>query len=466
MQTTQTRPPIVTVLGHVDHGKTTLLDAIRKSNVASKEAGGITQSIGASTVTTKEGKTITFIDTPGHAAFSKMRSRGAKVADLALLVVAADDGVKPQTIEALQLIKAANIPFIVVASKVDLPSASVETLYGQLEKEQVLFENRGGATPLVQVSAKNGTGIEEILEMISLVADLEEIKADPKAILEAVVIETTKNTRGLLTSAVVRNGTLKVGQEVYCEGLRAKVRGLFDDKGQSVKEIICGFPAQILGFEKLPSVGAVISGSEASMALQVEGKKELQIKVEEGQLPVIVKAKNAGSLEAIIAGLPKDVVVLDSGVGDVFESDVLLARSSGAKYILAFESKAPTSVMKLAEAEGVKIEAFQIIYELFQKVEEILKGGQIEILGKAEIVASFPFNNKKVAGCRVTLGRINKTDTLIVQRGEKELGRVKIVSLKKQKQDIAEAKIGEEFGVIFAPQLDFAEGDVIVSVRK
>jgi len=460
------RPPIVTVLGHVDHGKTTLLDAIRKSNVASKEAGGITQSIGASTITTKEGKTITFIDTPGHAAFSKMRSRGAKVADLALLVVAADDGVKPQTIEALQLIKAANIPFIVVASKVDLPSASVETLYGQLEKEQVLFEGRGGATPLVQVSAKNGTGIEEILEMISLVADLEEIKADPKVILEAVVIETTKNTRGLLTSAVVRNGTLKVGQEVYCEGLKAKVRGLFDDKGQSVKEIICGFPAQILGFEKLPSVGAVISGSEASMALQVEGKKELQIKVEEGQLPVIVKAKNAGSLEAILAGLPKDVVVLDSGVGDVFESDVLLARSSGAKYILAFESKAPTSVMKLAEAEGVKIEAFQIIYELFQKVEEILKGGQIEILGKAEIVASFPFNNKKVAGCKVTLGRINKTDTLIVQRGDKELGRVKIVSLKKQKQDIAEAKIGEEFGVIFAPQLDFAEGDVIVSVRK
>jgi len=460
------RPPIVTVLGHVDHGKTTLLDAIRKSNVASKEAGGITQAIGASTVTTKEGKTITFIDTPGHAAFSKMRSRGAKVADLALLVVAADDGVKPQTIEALQLIKAANIPFIVVASKVDLPSASVETLYGQLEKEQVLFEGRGGATPLVQVSAKNGTGIEEILEMISLVADLEEIKADPKAILEAVVIETTKNTRGLLASAVVRNGTLKVGQEVYCEGLRAKMRGLFDDKGQNVKEIICGFPAQILGFEKLPSVGAVISSSEASMALQVEGKKKLQIKIEEGQLPVIVKAKNAGSLEAVLAGLPKDVVVLDSGVGDVFESDVLLAKSSGAKYILAFESKAPTSVIKLAEAEGVKIEAFQIIYELFQKVEEILKGGQIEILGKAEIVASFPFNNKKVAGCKVTLGRINKTDTLIVQRGDKELGRVKIVSLKKQKQDIAEAKIGEEFGVIFAPQLDFAEGDVIVSVRK
>lgn len=460
------RPPIVTVLGHVDHGKTTLLDAIRKSNIASREAGGITQSIGASTVKTKEGKTLTFIDTPGHAAFSKMRSRGANVADLALLVVAADDGVKPQTIEALQLIKAADIPFIVVATKMDLPSASVDSLYGQLEKESVLFEGRGGATPLVQVSAKTGKGIEELLEMISLVSDLEEIKADPNDILEAVVIETTKNPRGLLVSAVVRTGTLRVGQEVYCEGQKAKVRGLFDEKGKGVKEIICGFPAQILGFEKLPSVGAVISDSEAGVALQVEGKKELAIKVEKGQLAVIVKAKNAGSLEAIVAGLPKDVVLIDSGVGDVFESDILMAKSSGAKYILAFESKAASSVIKLAEAEGIKIESFQIIYELFQKVEEILKGGQIEILGKAEIIASFPFNNKKIAGCKVIQGRINKSDTIIVQRGEKDLGRVKIVSLKKQKQDIIEAKVGEECGAIFEPQLDFSKGDMLVSVRK
>ncbi len=461
-----TRPPIVTVLGHVDHGKTTLLDAIRKSNIAAREAGGITQSIGASSVETKEKKTITFIDTPGHAAFTKMRSRGAKVADLALLVVAADDGVKPQTTEALQLIKAADIPFIVVATKMDLPLASVDSLYGQLEKESVLFEGRGGATPLVQVSAKTGKGIEELLEMISLVADLEEFKADSKGALEAVVIETTKNPRGLLASIVVINGTLEVGQDVFCEGQKAKVRGLFDEKGRSIKEIVCGFPAQMLGFEKLPSVGAVIGDSETSMALQVEGKRPIQVKVEEGQLPVIIKAKNAGSLEAILAGLSKEVVVLDSGVGDVFESDVLMAKSSGAKYILAFESKAPASVVKLAEAEGVKIESFQIIYELFQKVEEILRGGQIEILGKAEIIASFPFNNRKVAGCKVTQGRINKSDIIVVQRGEKELGRVKIVSLKKQKQDIAEAKVGEEFGMIFEPQLDFSKGDVLVSVRK
>lgn len=466
------RPPIVVVLGHVDHGKTTLLDTIRKTNVTAREAGGITQKIGASkiTFTAADGKTssIVFIDTPGHAAFTKMRGRGAKVADIAILVVAQDDGVKPQTREALEIIRDAGIPFIVAATKADVAGTSPERLQGELEKESVFFEGRGGDTPFISVSAKTNTGISELLEMVALVADVAELKGDPKAPLEAVVIESGKDKMGPTATIVVRNGSIKVGEVVFAEELECKVRALFDDEGKSVKEVLPGNPARVFGFSEVPAVGAKISknpgASLESAQSKLRGTFDLR-RLADDEVPIIIKADNAGSLEAIIASLPPKIVVVGSGVGDVTSSDIIDAKTGNA-YVFAFESKIPNDILKLAEAEKIKVERFQIIYELLQRLDEILKKGKVEVLGKAEILASFPFDNKKVAGCKVASGRISKGDTLILQRGEKETGKTKAVSVRKQKLEVASVGQSEEFGVIMDPQLDFAIGDVIVSVSR
>lgn len=464
MQKANTRPPIVTVLGHVDHGKTTLLDVIRKSNVAAREAGGITQSIGASVVTTKDKKRITFIDTPGHAAFSAMRSRGAQVADIALLVVGADDGVKPQTKEALQMIREAKIPIIVVATKMDLPSADVEAIYPQLEKEAVLFEGRGGDTPLVKVSAKKGEGIEHLLEMISLLAEVHGVKGNPADLFEAVVIETSKGKAGPQASVVVRAGKLAVGETVYSGGLPTKIKALFDSMGKSVKEILPGEPALILGFVDLPTVGTRLSGSPSSEAVLSKGGKRAG-KLGKDEIAVFLKAANAGSLEALVGAMPPKVVVIDASVGDVTPSDILTAKGSGA-LVFVFESKIPSDVAKLAETEGVHIERFEIIYELIERLGEILTKGFKKITGKAEILAIFPFNDQKIAGCKVLEGKINKGEMLTLVRGEKEMGRAKAVSMKKLKQEITSAIPGEEFGVLLSPQLDFKVGDMLLSAAN
>ena len=274
------RPPIVTVLGHVDHGKTTLLDAIRKTSVVKKEAGGITQSIGASVVTTKAGlpaqvgKKITFIDTPGHAAFSSMRSRGAKVADIAILVVAANDGVKPQTREALKHILEAKIAYIVAITKIDLASAKIESARSGLEKIGVSFEGSGGQVPLVLVSGKTSQGVEELLEMINLVAEVNEVKGDSEGALEAVVIEVSKDRKGPLASVVVRNGTLKVTSEIAAGGETGKGRGIFDDRGKTVKQVLPGYPGQILGFSQLPPVGAKVTALGDKEVVEKKEKKK------------------------------------------------------------------------------------------------------------------------------------------------------------------------------------------------
>ncbi len=463
----QTRPPIVVVLGHVDHGKTTLLDAIRKTNVASREAGGITQAIGASVVETKEGKKITFIDTPGHAAFGKMRSRGAKVADIAILVVAQDDGVQPQTKEALQIIKDSELPFVVAGTKADVAGVSPERLQGELEKEEVFFEGRGGQIPFVSVSAKTNTGVTDLIEILVLMSEVAELKGDSAEELEAVVIESGKDKIGPTASVVVRQGCIKVGETVYVEENECKVRALFDDKGKSIKEVLPGFPAKIFGFTQVPPVGALISQSPHKIikeAPKARGVFDLR-RLKDDEIPLILKAENAGSLEAIINSLPPKIVVVDSGVGDVTSSDVINAKTGNA-YIFAFESKIPMDVFKLAEAEKVRTERFEIIYELLQRLEEILKEGKKQILGRAEILASFPFDHKKVAGCKVTFGRIAKGDSLVLSRDEKEIGKAKAISLRKQKLEVTSVGPAEEFGVILDPQLDFQVHDVLLSVSK
>ncbi|HKC05112.1 MAG TPA: translation initiation factor IF-2 [Patescibacteria group bacterium] len=462
----KTRPPIVVVLGHVDHGKTTLLDAIRKTNVASREAGGITQAIGATVVETKTGRKITFIDTPGHAAFSKMRGRGAKVADIAILVVAQDDGVSPQTLEAIKIIRDAKVPFLVAGTKVDVPGVSAEALKGQLEKEEVFFEGRGGDTPFVSVSAKTGTGINELIETLELMADVGDLKSDPAALLEAVVIESNKEKMGQVASLVVRNGSIRVGQTIFAEEVLCKVRGIFDDTGKSVKEVMPGFPAKVIGFSEVPPVGALVS-SEPKEAIKeiakAKGVFDLR-RLKEDEIPMIIKASNAGALEAIIASLPPKVVVVGSGVGEVTSSDIITAKTGNA-YIFSFETKISNDIVKLAEAEKIQVAKFDIIYDLIAAVELLLKKGRLVELGHAQVVASFPFNNKKVAGCKVIDGRISKGDKLILMREGKEVGRAKAVSIRKQKNEVASVGQSEEFGVIMEPQLDFTEGDVLVSTR-
>lgn len=464
--TSKLRPPIVVILGHVDHGKTTLLDFIRKTRVQQKEAGGITQNIGASVVTTKEGKKITFIDTPGHSAFTNMRARGTKIADIAVLVVAATEGVKPQTKEALEFIITAKIPFIVAATKVDLPGASIDTVRQELEKESVVFEGRGGEVPLIGVSAVTGTGVDQLLEMVNLLSELNSVSGDKNSNLDAMVIETGKDNRGVLATVVVKNGTLRIGDEIVTQAEKAKVRGMFNYNKQSVKEVLPGEPALVLGFNSIPSVGSRIWRlSEKGGQIEKQDKSIAQIDNTAGKLILIIKAASSGSLEAIISNLPDGTSVVSSGVGDVNESDVFLARSLNS-LIFAFEVKVPSQVAKLAETEGVKTYSFDIIYKLFEYLEELLKKDKVEILGVAQIIASFPYEDKKVAGCKITKGSITKGVTINLKHGEQLVGVARIVSMKKQKDDIGMAKQGEECGIIFVPQLDFTIGDVILSVRK
>lgn len=455
------RQPIVVVLGHVDHGKTSLLDALRNTNITGGEAGGITQSIGASVVTTKNKEKITFIDTPGHAIFSGMRSRGANIADIALLIVDGSGGVKPQTKEAIGLIQESKIPFIVVVTKIDLPAASVDVVLAELEKEGILFEGRGGQTPYIGVSAKKKEKLEDLIDLISLLAEVNNIEGDADIPLESYVIETNKERGGNMVSVVVKNGVLKVGQEIFSDSAQGKAKGLYDFANKQVKEIGLGEPAKILGFDNLPEVGALISDQKIDKKLVVKDNKS---KIEKDKIAIYLKAESAGSLEALCASIPQEFSIIESTVGDVTESDVLNAKANNA-VIFVFESKIPGSVKKLAEMDKVKIFKYDIIYELLQKLDEIVKSGLIEILGKAEILASFPFDNKKIAGSKVLHGRIEKTGDIRLMRGEKELGKVKILSIKKQKQEVPGVSQGEECGILFVPQLDFITGDVIVSVK-
>ena len=460
------RPPIVAVLGHVDHGKTTLLDAIRKTRIQVKETGGITQSIGASVVTTKEGKNITFIDTPGHAAFTKMRSSGVNAADIAILVVAADDGVKPQTTEAIQHIQDSKIPFIVAITKTDLKTASVDKILNQLEKEDMVFEESGGDTLYVEVSGKTSKGLDDLLETVILVAEVNEIKGDKNASLEAVVIETQKSKGGSLVSVVVKNGKLQKGQDIFVGDITCRVKGMFDYLGKSQSEVFPGEPTQILGFCDLPPVGSVVTDSKNRKQGVVIGPRRRNIKkVDEDEIPVVIKTGSAGTMEAVLENLHPKVVVIDSGVGNVNESDIVMAKSANAK-IFAFEVKVSSEVRKLANTEDVIVEDYDLIYKLLERMEELVEEKVVKIVARASIVAEFPYNNKKVAGCSILEGEIKRGERLILVRDDKDIGEVRIITLKKGKQEVSKVGQGEECGIIFSPQLDFAIGDMLLSVRK
>lgn len=477
----QPRPPIVTILGHVDHGKTSLLDYIRKASVASGEHGGITQHIGAYQVT-HEGKLITFIDTPGHSAFEKMRSRGAKVADIAVLVVAGDDGVMPQTIEAIKHIQEAKVPTIVAVNKIDLPGLNLqvqlEKIKRQLSDNKVLVEQYGGDVPIIAISAKTGEGVDKLLEMILLVAEVSEIKGDPLAEPQGVVIEANLDKfKGPIATVLVRNGTLKKGMEVLLGGVKGKIRGMFDYAGQAIDQATPSTPVEILGLEAVPSVGALLGGEGKELqSKQVQSLIEKLRQSETKTLGVVVKADKQGSLEAIEDALSsfnaetEHVKVITSATGDISEADVKLAAATRS-IVIGFNCKISPVASRIAETEHVLVRSYTIIYELLDELKDVIEGmlkvDQLEeIFGTAQILAEFPYGKDlKIAGCKVLDGQFTRGPRIRIIREETVVVESKIKMLKKSREEVTKVEKNEECGMMFDPPVDFQVGDIVQSFR-
>ncbi len=469
-QKSNLRPPIVSILGHVDHGKTTLLDAIRKTNVADREHGGITQHIGAYQIETN-GQLITFVDTPGHAAFEKMRSRGAEVADIIILVVAANDGVKPQTIEAIKHIQKAKKPTIVAITKVDLPDINLDKVKKELQTAGIVVEEYGGASPLVQVSAPKNKGIAELLEVIGLVWQLNPQESQPDAPLEAVVVESKLDkNRGPVVTVIVKKGTLKVSQKIMVEGETISVKALIDDSGKNVKEAEPGKPVEILGFKKALDVGSIVSDTIQKTKEETlpASYADIIAKAQESKdkFKVVIKADVLGSLEAVLANLPENILVLSSSVGEISESDIAFAKVAGAP-IIAFGLKANPKIVAQAGREGVLIRSYNVIYELLDDLQDVALGFQAakeeaKIKGRAKVVATFDIEGKKIAGCMITFGRLKVGDEVYIKDKDKEIA--KITSIKRFKKDVETVGNGQDCGILLSPSLDFKEGDILESL--
>ncbi len=488
------RPPVVCILGHVDHGKTSLLDAIRKENVAAGEAGGITQHIGAYQIEFN-GRKVTFLDTPGHAAFNKMRARGAQVTDIAVLVVAADDGFMPQTDEALQYIRDAKVTLVVAVNKMDVKGANLEMVKGQMQQRNIASEDWGGETPTEPVSATKGTGIDSLLEMILLQADVLELKANPKAEASGVIIESQVDVgRGPLATVIVQRGTLRVGDAVVCGAQWAKIRAMYDDQGKALKEAPPGTPARVIGWSGTPDSGATfqvmknareaenlaeeeqqrlkkIGGTVAPKEVSVEQLFANIAATQQRTLKVIVKTDVFGSAEAVrqllenIKSTKVSLEVVSADVGLVTKSDVLMAGAAGA-IIIGFHTKLENGVTPLAKHHGVRIETYEIIYELGDKVREmladLLEPDIKEVkLGAAEVRATFPLAKGFVAGCLVTEGKIGRNAAARLRRGKEIVREGKIAALKRFKDDANEVRAGLECGIKLDDWNDYQVGDVI-----
>src|SRR5680860_56674 len=468
-------PTVIAVLGHVDHGKTTLLDSIRKTNIAQREHGGITQKIGASEIEIKhEGKSrkITFIDTPGHEAFSKMRGRGVKAADIALLIVALNDGVKPQTKESIELLKKSKTPFIVVLTKSDLPDVNVEKVKQQFLKEEITLESYGGDVPSIEVSAKSNHNVKELLDLILLIYDVnsEKFTFSEKKELEAIVIESKLDLRaGPKATVVIKNGTIRVREEIWAGKIKAKVRSIVNDKGIQLKEVTVGQAVEILGFEETPEVGEIVTAKFEEKKELVEIPLEIQEQepheIQDEMPTFIICADTYGSLEALIESLPKELKIASSKTGDIESSDVLYAKSIGA-VILGFNIKIKPDVLKLAETEKVLLRNYSLIYEMIQEVEDLLEGKRLAMLeqvyGRAKVLASFPFEKTKALGITVLEGRIAKGDHVRLMRGEEIIGESHVNSVRIGKDPTSKIEKGQEAGIIISPLLDFTIGDMLI----
>ncbi len=491
----QPRPPVVAVLGHVDHGKTSLLDAIRHTNVAQREAGGITQHIGAYQVV-HDGRKITFLDTPGHAAFTAMRARGAQGADIVVLVVAADDGVMPQTREAIDHAKAAQVPIVVALNKIDRPNANPERVKRQLADAGLVPDEWGGETMVVPVSAKLGQGIEDLLEAILLVADSMDIRANPNGRVIGTVIEARREKgRGVVATLLVQNGTPKLRHVVVAGATYAKVRAMTNEHGKAVRTAPPSTPVQVLGFNDVPSAGELFQGVENEKAAreivaqrldaqrsqtQQESKQisleDLFNQVQGGEineLRLVVKVDVHGSLEPVVQSI-QDVAekseikvrVLHASVGQISENDVNLAAASKA-VVIGFNVRPDAPARKLAESLGVSVRTYNIIYRLTEDLEKALKGmlGAEEVetpLGKAEVLAVFKVPKVgKVAGCRVREGVIRRNALARVVRQGETLFEGPLASLKHEKEDVREIRAGFECGIALKGFQDFRVGDLI-----
>ena len=472
------RPPIVVILGHIDHGKTTLLESIKDLKITQKEAGGITQHIGAYQIEHQEHK-ITFLDTPGHEAFWAIRSRGAKVADIAVLVVAADEGVKPQTIEAIRCIKEANIPMIVAINKIDKPEANPMKVKQELAKEGVLVEGFGGDIPVVETSAKTKQGIDELMEMILLVAQMENLEADLQKNPEGVVIEAYLDSkRGPTATLIVKEGILKEGDIIATKSVVGKARILEDFQGKRIKEVYPSQPVVVIGFEEVPIVGEKFrkfsSLEEAREQITKEKKEAKRTVIGPGKkiLNLVIKADVLGSLEAIetvIERLPQSEVVLrilKSDVGDVNEEDVALATSAGAK-ILAFRVKSTPQAERLAREKKIDIFHFEIIYDLAQRLREMIKEiveSEVvrEDIGQLRVLVVFRTEpNRQIVGGRVIKGEFIKGAKVEILREDKKVGEGEILNLQKEKKDIEKGQEGDEIGILYKGHTKIKEGDFL-----
>ncbi len=487
------RPAVVTILGHVDHGKTTLLDAIRHTNVASGEAGGITQHIGAYQVEHK-GKLITFLDTPGHAAFTAMRARGAQGADIVILVVAADDGVMPQTREAISHAKAARVPIIVALNKMDRPDANPDFVKRQLAEQGLVPDEWEGSTIVVPVSAKQRKGLEDILEAILLVSESLDIKANPHGKVFGTVIEAqVDKARGVIATLLVQNGTLQTGDTVIAGDTCGKIRAMFDFTGKSVKSATPSTPIQVLGLGTVPPAGELfqvvpsekearvilaersankISGAVASSRTTLE---QLFDKFQAGEireLPLILKVDVQGSMEPIVNSLNElsqgeiKINVIHAETGNISESDVMLAAASHA-ILLGFNVITDQAARNLAEQEGVSIRLYEIIYRMIEDIEKALKGmlepetREIQV-GTAQVRAVFKINKVgTIAGCRVLTGELRRNARIRLVRNGETLFEGEISSLKHEKDDVREVRQGFECGVSLKGYNDINEGDIL-----
>ncbi|MDA1337374.1 MAG: translation initiation factor IF-2 [bacterium] len=475
------RPPVVVVLGHVDHGKSSLLEAIREDfKIISKESGGITQHIGAY-VAVIGGKPITFIDTPGHEAFSAVRSRGAKVADLAVLVVAADDGVKSQTKEAIEQAKKAELPMVVAFNKIDKPDANLERVRKQLMQEGVIVESYGGKVPEVATSATTKQGIQELLETILLMAELEEFQADVKAPAKGVVIESSLDPRrGPTATLLIKEGTLTAGSFVGTASSFGKTRIIEDFAGQKMKEVPPSFPCLVIGFENPPEVGeefqVFLSEEEARAFVKPTIAPSFKQEIALGlpTLDIILKVDVVGSLEVVkqvLLAIPQEKVVLrfvDAEVGEITEKDVKTVIGTKAR-IIGFRIKTQSSAIALAQREKVKIETFNVIYELIQRVRTLMENNiepeSIKTeLGSLKVLAVFLTDkSRQIIGGKVSLGEIKKGSKIEVFREDDFIGGGKIVNLQKNKKDVGSAKAGEECGLVYEGAERVEKGDVLKS---
>jgi len=488
------RPPVVTILGHVDHGKTTLLDAIRETNVAGGEYGGITQHIGAYQIQ-HEGRTISFLDTPGHAAFTAMRARGAQGADVVVLVVAADDGVMPQTKEAIAHAKAAHVPMVVALNKMDRPNADRERAKQQLAEVGLIPDDWDGDTIIVPLSAKEKTGLEDLMEAILLVADNQEILANPKGTVFGTVIEAERDrARGVLATLLVQNGTLKLGDVVVAGMAHGRIRAMFNYLGQPIKEAGPSMPVSVMGLNDVPSAGDLfelapserearvivkdrqIAADEAAQSQrQTVTLEQLFARFEAGEdreLRLVVKADVQGSLEPIISSLNDlstdeiSIRILLSGTGNISEGDIMLAATSKA-IVIGFNVEPDTAAQRAAETEGVSVRTYNIIYRLTEDIEKALKG-MLEpeerqvVIGKAEVLAVFRASRLgQVAGCRVLEGELRRNGKLRVLRDEEPIFEGDFASLKRHQDDVREVRQGFECGVGVRNFNEFEVGDIL-----